>query len=73
MQNDSTAVLTPELIHPDYFDSKKKYVPIQRINRSNLTSAISPLRQNEIEQRKRWSESQIEILKLIPSNAVLGL
>ena len=66
----SSAVLTPELIHPNFFKInktcsqagfKKKYdVPQARLS------------DFERSYRKRWAERQLSYIEHMPSTAVLG-
>ena len=60
----STAVLTPHLNAPGYAHGYK--------TRKSVRTEFSPLSAKEIECRERWKQNQIEHLKTMSSNAVLG-
>lgn len=66
----SNAVLTPDLIHPNFY---KVINYASRCNYSSKSSQKSrPLTEHEKKQRKQWQKRQIAILLMIESNAVLG-
>lgn len=67
----SSAVLTPELIHPNYYHLKKTHSHSTNKSRSKARKSI-PLRKTEIQQRYRWCTYQLSILANIRSTAVLG-
>lgn len=63
----SNAVLTPHLIHPNFF--KNKTIPHVTAYRSEL--GIEPVCERVKKERIEWCLKQVEILKMNPSNAVL--
>ena len=66
----STAVLTPDLNHPNFF--RKKTVHTSNARRLNSITVYEPLTTFEIEQRKKWAKRQISIIASMRSTAVLG-
>jgi len=62
----STAVLTPELIHPNYFKKSGNW------HTGNYRSPKhpTPVKQHEFEGRKRWCEQQLKTIGEF--GAVLG-
>lgn len=66
----STAVLTPDLNHPNFF--RKKMVHTSNVRRINSIAVYEPLTKFEIEQRKKWAARQISIIASMRSTAVLG-
>lgn len=68
MENtESTAVLTPHLIHPNYF--KNRTIPHVNAYKSQL--GIGPVCERVRQERREWCLKQIELLMNNPSNAVL--
>ncbi len=66
----SNAVLTPNLIHPNFYKTTHY---TSRCNYSSKSLQRSkPLTEHEKEQRKQWEKRQIVILSQIQSNAVLA-
>lgn len=61
----SNAVLTPHLNNPEYASGYR--------TRQSTGVEYMPLSEQEIECRKRWKSYQVERLKTMSSNAVLGL
>ena len=67
----SNAVLTPELIHPNFFKMKKTHLHTSFKRQANFKNSVA-LTANDIEHRKRWAILQVSMIANIPSNAVLG-
>lgn len=64
----SNAVLTPHLIHPNFFTSSKMRMEAGR----STFEVAAPMDEREIEHVKQWCERQIEYIVASPSNAVLS-
>lgn len=67
----SNAVLTPELIHPNFFKMKKTHPHTSFKRQANFKNSVA-LTESDIEHRKRWANRQLSKLMYIPSTAVLG-
>jgi len=67
----STAVLTPEQIHPNFFRMNKKLTHVCSKRKAKF-NFLAPLSSFEIAHRKNWASRQIIRLANIPSTAVLG-
>lgn len=70
MHSNSNAVLTPELIHPNFFRMTKK-LPHTTHSKRNPKQP-KPLSSFENSLRQRWVLNQSTVMALLPSNAVLG-
>lgn len=64
----STAVLTPELIDPEFFQMQRQHLFFRK---SEMRVFPSPLTQEQKIHRGQWSIRQLSILAQIPSTAVL--
>lgn len=69
MKEQSNAVLTPHLIHPNYF--KRKALAHVTAYRSEFD--VDPVSERVRNERKEWCLKQVALLENIPSNAVLGV
>lgn len=69
MKEQSNAVLTPHLIHPNYF--KNRTIPHVTAYKSEL--GIAPVGKRVRKERKEWCLKQVALLEGNPSNAVLGV
>lgn len=67
----SNAVLTPDLIHPNFFKMKKTHPHVQFKRQSNFKPSV-PLSNYDVEYRKRWAIRQLDVLANMPSTAILG-
>ncbi len=67
----SNAVLTPELIHPNFFRMKKTHPHTSFKRQANFKDSVA-LTASDIEHRKRWANRQLSKLAHNPSTAVLG-
>jgi hypothetical protein len=70
MQSNSNAVLTPELIHPNFFKMKQKHSHVNSLKRKGMKS--KPVTGFEIAYRQRWASNQSTVMAQLPSTAVLG-
>ncbi len=62
----SNAVLTPHLIHPNFF--KRSMTRVHQ----GATQDFGPISDKVKDQRKSWCERQVEVVLNSVSNAVLG-
>lgn len=67
----SNAVLTPELIHPNFFKMKKTHPHTSFKRQANFKDSVA-LTASDIEHRKRWANRQLSKLVHNPLIAVLG-
>jgi hypothetical protein len=67
----STAVLTPQQIHPQFFAMQKKH-PCPHTSNRGAKIPFKPLTDEEKWYRAKWVERQHSLLQRLPSTAVLG-
>lgn len=70
MHSNSNAVLTPELIHPNFFKLKQKHSHVNSLKRKGIKS--KPVSSFETALRLRWASNQSTVMAQMPSTAVLG-
>ena len=67
----SNGVLTPELIHPNFFKMIMSLSHTSFKRQANFKDSVA-LTASDIEHRKRWANRQLSKLVHNPSTAVLG-